>query len=46
MPNGILNVTAKDLATQKESKFTITANNKLSKDRNWTLLKRDYWAVR
>jgi molecular chaperone DnaK len=29
--NGILNVTAKDLATAKESKITITANNKLSK---------------
>ena len=30
--NGILNVAAKDLATQKEAKITITANNKLSKD--------------
>jgi molecular chaperone DnaK len=30
--NGILNVTAKDTATQKEAKITITANNKLSKD--------------
>src|ERR671912_396739 len=30
--NGILNVTAKDLATSKEAKITITANNKLSKD--------------
>src|SRR6478752_2063201 len=30
--NGILNVTAKDLATAKEAKITITANNKLSKD--------------
>ena len=30
--NGILNVTAKDLATQKEAKITITANAKLSKD--------------
>src|ERR671938_311600 len=30
--NGILNVTAKDLATQKEGKITITANNKLAKD--------------
>lgn len=30
--NGILNVTAKDLATSKESKITIAANNKLSKD--------------
>jgi molecular chaperone DnaK len=29
--NGILNVTAKDLATAKESKITIAANNKLSK---------------
>src|ERR1041385_8982329 len=29
--NGILNVTAKDLATSKESKITIAANNKLSK---------------
>ncbi|MDQ3872984.1 MAG: molecular chaperone DnaK [Thermoproteota archaeon] len=30
--NGILNVAAKDLATQKEAKITITANNKLAKD--------------
>jgi molecular chaperone DnaK len=30
--NGILNVTAKDLATSKEAKITITANSKLSKD--------------
>src|SRR5690606_38547537 len=30
--NGILNVSAKDLATQKEAKITITANNKLSQD--------------
>jgi molecular chaperone DnaK len=30
--NGILNVTAKDLATSKESKITIAANNKLSKE--------------
>jgi molecular chaperone DnaK len=30
--NGILNVTAKDLATSKEAKITITANTKLSKD--------------
>jgi molecular chaperone DnaK len=30
--NGIMNVTAKDMATQKEAKITITANNKLSKD--------------
>src|SRR5688500_7802170 len=29
---GILNVTAKDLATSKESKITISANTKLSKD--------------
>ena len=38
--NGILNSTAKDLATQKESKITITANNKLSKD-EIERLKRD-----
>ena len=30
--NGILNVTAKDLGTQKEAKITITATTKLSKD--------------
>jgi len=30
--NGIMNVAAKDMATQKEAKITITANNKLSKD--------------
>ena len=30
--NGILNVTAKDLATQKEAKITISASTKLSKD--------------
>jgi molecular chaperone DnaK len=30
--NGILNVTAKDLATSKEAKITIAANTKLSKD--------------
>jgi molecular chaperone DnaK len=30
--NGILNVAAKDLATIKEAKITITANNKLAKD--------------
>lgn len=30
--NGILSVSAKDLATQKEAKITITANNKLSKE--------------
>ena len=38
--NGILNATAKDLATQKEAKITITANNKLSKD-EIERLKRD-----
>jgi molecular chaperone DnaK len=38
--NGILNVTAKDTATQKEAKITITANNKLSKD-EIEKLKRD-----
>jgi molecular chaperone DnaK len=30
--NGILNVTAKDMATSKEAKITITANTKLSKE--------------
>jgi len=30
--NGIMNVAAKDTATQKEAKITIAANNKLSKD--------------
>lgn len=30
--NGILNVSAKDLATAKEAKITITANSKLGKD--------------
>jgi molecular chaperone DnaK len=30
--NGILNVTARDLATNKEQKITITASTKLSKD--------------
>src|SRR5512133_3925388 len=30
--NGILNVAAKDLATSKEAKITISANTKLSKD--------------
>jgi molecular chaperone DnaK len=30
--NGILNVTAKDLATAKEAKITITANSKLGKN--------------
>lgn len=38
--NGILNVSAKDLATQKEAKITITANNKLSKE-EIERLKRD-----
>jgi molecular chaperone DnaK len=38
--NGILNVAAKDMATQKEAKITITANNKLSKD-EIEKLKRD-----
>jgi molecular chaperone DnaK len=30
--NGILNVTAKDLATQKEAKITISASTKLAKE--------------
>jgi molecular chaperone DnaK len=38
--NGILNVAARDTATQKEAKITITANNKLSKD-EIEKLKRD-----
>lgn len=38
--NGILNVAAKDMATQKEAKITITANNKLSKE-EIEKLKRD-----
>jgi molecular chaperone DnaK len=38
--NGILNVAAKDMATQKEAKITITANNKLPKD-EIEKLKRD-----
>ena len=38
--NGIMNVAARDLATQKEAKITITANNKLSKD-EIEKLKRD-----
>jgi molecular chaperone DnaK len=38
--NGIMNVAAKDMATQKEAKITITANNKLSKD-EIEKLKRD-----
>lgn len=38
--NGILNVAAKDMATQKEAKITITANNKLSRD-EIEKLKRD-----
>jgi molecular chaperone DnaK len=38
--NGILNVTAKDLATQKEAKITISASTKLSKD-NIEKMKKD-----
>jgi molecular chaperone DnaK len=38
--NGILNVAAKDMATQKEAKITITANNKLARD-EIEKLKRD-----
>jgi molecular chaperone DnaK len=37
--NGILNVTAKDLGTQKEQKITITASTKLSKDEKERLIK-------
>lgn len=37
--NGILNVSAKDLATGKESKITITASNKLSKEEKERLIK-------
>jgi molecular chaperone DnaK len=37
--NGILNVTAKDLATQKEAKITISASPKLSKDDNQRMQK-------
>jgi len=37
--NGILNVTAKDLGTGKESKITITASTKLSKEEKERLIK-------
>jgi molecular chaperone DnaK len=37
--NGILNVTAKDLATSKEAKITITASTKLSKEEKERLIK-------
>lgn len=37
--NGILNVSAKDLATGKENKITITASNKLSKDEKERLMR-------
>ncbi len=37
--NGILNVTAKDLGTQKEAKITITASTKLSKEEKERLMK-------
>jgi molecular chaperone DnaK len=37
--NGILNVTAKDLATNKEAKITITASTKLSKEEKERLIK-------
>jgi molecular chaperone DnaK len=37
--NGILNVTAKDLGTGKESKIRITASTKLSKDEKERLIK-------
>ena len=37
--NGILNVTAKDLGTQKEQKITISASTKLSKDEKDRLVK-------
>jgi len=37
--NGILNVSAKDLATSKENKITITASNKLSKDEKEKLMR-------
>jgi molecular chaperone DnaK len=37
--NGILNVTAKDLGTGKQSKITITASTKLSKDEKERLIK-------
>jgi molecular chaperone DnaK len=38
--NGILNVTAKDLATKKEAKITITASTKLSKEEKERLIKQ------
>jgi len=37
--NGILNVAAKDLATSKEAKITITASTKLSKEEKERLVK-------
>ena len=37
--NGILNVTAKDLATGKQAKITITASTKLSKEEKERLIK-------
>ena len=37
--NGILNVTAKDLGTGKQSKITITASTKLSKDEKERMVK-------
>lgn len=37
--NGILNVTAKDLATNKEAKITITASTKLSKEEKERMIK-------
>jgi molecular chaperone DnaK len=37
--NGILKVTAKDLATSKEAKITITASTKLSKEEKERLIK-------
>jgi molecular chaperone DnaK len=37
--NGILNVTAKDLATDKEAKITVTASTKLSKEEKERLIK-------
>jgi len=37
--NGILNVTAKDLGTNKEAKITITASTKLSKEEKERLVK-------
>jgi molecular chaperone DnaK len=44
--NGILNVTAKDLATNKEQKITITASTKLSKDEIEKMVKQaDQFAV-